>query len=270
MLAGCGVGQRQAFAEYGGAPFNHFAGAGVMGQSLRQQVGFDTEPMEQGDLNLIEAQRSRAIIDIAVAGVQQKYQSVILGVDIADGSMLIDELFPAGFIGVAGQALTINVRRMDGSRVGFASRIIERNRNGDVDNYRVVVPASIDYRQRREVYRLGLAQDATTRSEFCTVDHQFCAAQLLDVSATGVRLGLQNTIDIAAGDVLTGLDFEFGGYHFQCQADVRHVRNDRFGGTAIGVAFRDFSRAQQRLLERSIMQMQRRSVRQARAQASVD
>lgn len=242
-----------------------------MGQSLRQQPAFGPEPMELGDLNLIEAQRSRAIIDVAVAGAQQNYQSVILGVDIANGSMLIDELFPAGFIGMAGQSLTINVRRMDGSRVGFATRIIERSRSGEVDNYRVVLPASIDYRQRREVYRLGLTQDATTRSEFCTADHQFCAAQLLDVSAAGVRLGLQNAVDIAAGDVLTGLDFEFGGYHFQCRADVRHVRSDRFGGTAIGVAFRDFSRAQQRLLERSIMQEQRRSVRQARAaQAPTD
>lgn len=234
-----------------------------MGQLLRQQAGSDA--VELSDLNLIEAQRSRAIIDVAVAGVQQSYQSVILGVDIASGSLLIDELFPAGFIGVAGQALTIKVRRMDGSRVGFSTRIIDRSRNGEVDNYRVVLPASIDYRQRREVYRLGLTQDTSTRSEFCTASQQFCAAQLLDVSAAGVCLGLQNAIEIAAGDVLTGLDFEFGGYHFQCQADVRHVRSDRSGGTAIGVAFRDFSRAQQRVLERSIMEVQRRSVRQTRA-----
>lgn len=222
--------------------------------------------VELGDLNLIEAQRSRAIIDILVTGSSQSYQSVILGVDIANGSMLIDELFPAGFIGLANQAMTIKVRRMDGSRVSFATHIIERSRLGDVDNYRVALPANIDYRQRREVFRLDVAQDKAVRSEFCTANHQFCAAQVLDVSATGIRLELQNAVEIAAGDVLTGLDFEFAGNHFQCQADVRHVHSDRFGGVAIGVAFRDFSRPQQRLLERSIMQLQRRSVRQTRTE----
>jgi c-di-GMP-binding flagellar brake protein YcgR len=235
-----------------------------MGQFLRQQAS-DQAPMELGDLNLIEAQRSRAIIDVVVAGSQQDYQSVILGVDIANGSMLIDELFPAGFIGLVDQALTIKVRRMDGSRVSFATRIVQRSRNGDVDNYRVALPANIEYKQRREVFRLELAHDAPMRSEFCTADRQFCSAQMLDVSATGVRLELQNAIEIAAGDLLTGLDFDFAGNHFQCQADVRHVCSDRFGGIAIGVAFRNFPRPQQRLLERSIMQVQRRSVRQVRA-----
>jgi c-di-GMP-binding flagellar brake protein YcgR len=240
-----------------------------MGQLLRQQSAVGPASVELGDLNLIEAQRSRAIIDVAVAGLNQSYQSVILGVDVASSSMLIDELFPSGFIGLVDQALTINVRRMDGSRVSFTTRIIERSRIGETDNYRVALPANIDYKQRREVFRLDVAQEAAVRSEFCTADHQFCAAQVLDVSATGVRLELQNSIEIAAGDVLTGLDFEFAGNHFQCQAEVRHVRNDRFGGIAIGVAFRNFPRPQQRLLERSIMQLQRRSVRLARAEQVV-
>jgi c-di-GMP-binding flagellar brake protein YcgR len=235
-----------------------------MGQFLTQQTATDTASVELGDLNLIEAQRSRAIIDVAVAGLKQDYQSVILGVDIGRGSMLIDELFPAGFIGLVDQTLTIKVRRMDGSRVGFTTRILERSRAGEVDNYRIALPANIDYKQRREEFRLAVVQESAVRSEFCTADHQFCSAQVLDVSASGVRLELQNAIEIAAGDVLTGLDFEFAGNHFQCQADVRHVHSDRFGGIAIGVAFRNFSRPQQRLLERSIMQLQRRSVRRVR------
>lgn len=240
-----------------------------MGQFLKQEPRVDAASVELGDLNLIEAQRSRAIIDVSVAGQAQNYQSVILKVDIASGSMLIDELFPAGFIGLASQALTIGIRRMDGSRVSFPTRIIERSRAGEVDNYRIALPANIDYKQRREEFRLDLSHDAAVRSEFCTVDHQFCSAQVLDLSATGVCLELQNSIAIAAGDLLTGLDFEFAGNHFQCQADVRHVRRDRFGGVAIGVAFRNFPRPQQRLLERGIMQLQRRSVRRARAEQAM-
>jgi c-di-GMP-binding flagellar brake protein YcgR len=160
------------------------------------------------------------------------------------------------------------VRRIDGSRAGFATHIVERTQGSDgVDNYRVVLPASVDYRQRREVFRLSLASDADSRSEFCTADRQYCSALVRDVSPAGICLGLQNEIEVAAGDRLAELDFEFGGYRFRCTADVRHVYSDRFGGTAIGVAFSDFPRAQQRVLERCIMQQQRHVVRQTRAAA---
>lgn len=235
-----------------------------MGQLLNRREPTYGAQAELADLNLIEAQRSRAIIEVEVEGAKQRYQSVILHVDVGGGAMLIDELFPAGFIGLAGQALKIVVRRIDGSRVGFATQIIERSRSGDVDNYRVGLPASIAYEQRREVFRLSVAHDARARSEFRTADSQYCAALIQDVSATGIRLELQNDVALAAGDELADLDFEFAGLRFRCRADVRHVYRDRHGGTAIGAAFVDFPRAQQRQLERIIMQQQRMSVRQTR------
>lgn len=238
-----------------------------MGQLLNQRANSSVAQVELADLNLIEAQRSRAIIDVEIVGAKQSYQSVILKVDIASGSMLIDELFPAGFIGVTGQPLVITVRRMDDSKVSFATQIIDRSRSGEVDNYRVTLPASIDYRQRREVFRLSVPHDAQVFSEFCTADRQFCAGFVQDLSTAGIRLELQNAIDITAGDTLTDLDFEFAGHSFKCQAEVRHIYNDRFGGIAIGAAFRNFPRVQQRVLERIIMQQQRRSVRQARGEA---
>lgn len=218
------------------------------------------------DLNLIEAQRSRAIIDVEFEGVAQRYQSVILQVDIGAGSMLIDELFPSGFIAGAGQAMTIVVRRGDGSRARFQTRILGRIRNGAVDNYRVQLPASIEYRQRREVFRLEVAQDGRARAEFRTASGLFCAALLQDVSATGIRLTLQNDIEVTVGDELAELEFEFAGLGFHCRGEVRHVHRDRYSGTGMGVALRDFPRVQERQLERAIMQQHRMSVRQARLQ----
>jgi c-di-GMP-binding flagellar brake protein YcgR len=217
------------------------------------------------DLNLIEAQNTRAIIDIEIEGRGYKYQSVILSVDPAAGSILIDELFPAGFNGCAGQAVTIAIRRQDGSRAGFATHITERSSAGGVDNYRLSLPGSVGYQQRREVFRLRLSRGAATHSEFQTTDRQFCAAVVRDLSATGIRLELQNSIQVAAGDLLTGLDFEFEQHRFHCQAAVRHVHNGRSGEIVIGAVFRDISRSEQRLLERIIMQQQRRAVRQAHA-----
>lgn len=217
------------------------------------------------DLNLIEAQRASAIIDVDIDGAGGRYQSVILQVDPQVGSILIDELFPAGFSGLPGQPLTITVRRLDGSRSSFTTRVIERRNIDGADNYLLTLPASIAYQQRREVFRLRLGRRGGVVSEFQTADQQFCAATVHDLSAAGICLELQNSVQVAAGDVLTGLDFDFEQQRFSCQARVRHVYCDRAGKIMVGAAFYDFPRLQQRALERLIMQQQRLAVKQLRA-----
>lgn len=217
------------------------------------------------DLNLIEAQRASAIIDVDIDGAGGRYQSVILQVDPQVGSILIDELFPAGFSGLPGQPLTITVRRLDGSRSSFTTRVIERRNIDGADNYLLTLPASIAYQQRREVFRLRLGRRGGVVSEFQTADQQFCAATVHDLSAAGICLELQNSVQVAAGDVLTALDFDFEQQRFSCQARVRHVYCDRAGKIMVGAAFYDFPRLQQRALERLIMQQQRLAVKQLRA-----
>jgi len=86
-----------------------------------------------------------------------------------------------------------------------------------------MMPGSVGYQQRREVFRLDLPRNSAALSEFQTADHQFCAAIVRDLSASGIRLELQNSIQLAAGDRLTGLDFEFEQQRFQCQAEVRQT-----------------------------------------------
>ena len=217
------------------------------------------------DLNLIEAQHVRAIIDVVIDGMVGHFQSVILRVDPLSGSILIDELFPLGAVLLPAQPLTISVRQADGSRIGFATQIIERRHSAGVDNYLLRLPASVAYRQRREVFRLRLARNRPLASEFQTADRQFCAAVVQDLSASGIRLELQNAIPLAKGDMLTALDFEFERQHFQCQACVRHVYYDRSGKTIIGAAFSHFPRTQQRQLERIIMQQQQQQQQQRSA-----
>jgi c-di-GMP-binding flagellar brake protein YcgR len=77
------------------------------------------------------------------------------------------------------------------------------------------------------------------------------------LSSTGIRLELQEQAQVAEGDVLTDLRFEFAGRSFQCQADVRNVAQHDGDNMVVGAAFRDMSRVEQRSLERMIMQMQR-------------
>jgi c-di-GMP-binding flagellar brake protein YcgR len=222
----------------------------------------DPLAVRQVYLNLFDVQRSHALIEVAVDGSDAHYQSIILALDPEAGSMTIDELFPAGFVGLPGQPLTITVRLDGKRRLTFSTQILARQNDEGVESYRLVLPEVVDYNQRRGAFRLQLRGGWGTVSQFLAPDRHRCSATVRDLSSTGIRLELQDAPQVATGDVLTDLQFEFAGRSFQCQADVRNVMQDASDNVVVGAAFVDLSRVEQRSLERMIMQMQRQQAQQ--------
>jgi len=87
----------------------------------------DLQALRDVYLNLFDVQRSHALIDVAINGTDAHYQSIILDVDPLRGSVAIDELFPAGFVGLPGQPVTVTVR-LDGARkLTFNTHILVRS-----------------------------------------------------------------------------------------------------------------------------------------------
>ncbi|MDB6061286.1 MAG: hypothetical protein JWM78_1389 [Verrucomicrobiaceae bacterium] len=215
-------------------------------------------------LNLFDVQRSHALIDVAIDGVDAHYQSIILDVDPQRGAITIDELFPAGFVGIPGQPVTVTVRLDGARRLTFNTHITaRRDDDNSIDSYALALPATLDYNQRRGAFRLQLGQSWAVVSEFRAPDQQQCSARVRDLSSTGIRLELQKPLPLNEGDVLEDLQFEFAGRNYRCIADVRSVMNhDRGDRFVIGAAFRDLPKQEQRSLERMIMQMQRQHVQQ--------
>lgn len=228
-------------------------------------VSPDMKALRDVYLNLFEVQRSHALIDVAISGTDARYQSIILDVDPLRGSLAIDELFPAGFVGLPGQPVSITVR-LDGARkLTFNTHILVRSETDGLETYTLALPESLDYNQRRGAFRLQLGQGWGVISEFVGPDKQRCSARVRDLSSTGLRLELPDSASMATGDQLLDLQFEFGGRHFHCGADVRNVSEQKRVGEniVIGAAFRDMPRIEQRSLERMIMQLQREHVQQA-------
>ncbi len=216
-------------------------------------------------LNLFEVQRSHALIDVAIDGIDARYQSIIIGVNPERGVLEIDELFPGEFVGLPGQPVTITVRLDNARRLTFNTHIISRHDDGRVESYWLALPESLDYNQRRGSFRLALGQGWGVVSEFLAPDQERCSARVRDLSSTGIRLEVVGSARPTTGDVLHDLQFEFAGRNYQCAANVRNVTSsddtsDRF---LIGAQFRDMSRVEQRSLERMIMQLQRQQVQQA-------
>lgn len=238
-------------------------------ESVSSTLSSDLGALREVYLNLFDVQRSHALIDVAIDGTDARYQSIIIGVDPERGVLEIDELFPAGFVGLPGQPITITVRLDGKRRLTFNTHIISRRDDGQLESYWLALPESLDYNQRRGSFRLQLGQGWGVISEFLAPDQERCSARVRDLSSTGIRLEVVGGTKPSTGDVLHDLHFEFAGRNYQCAADVRNVTNlsanaseksDRF---LIGAQFRDLSRVEQRSLERMIMQMQRQHAQQA-------
>ena len=218
------------------------------------------EALREIYLSLFDIQQSHALIDVTIDGVQARYQSIILDVDPERGTVTIDELFPPGFVGLSGQQVTVSVRIDDSRKLTFKTYIASRRADDrDIDTYYLALPENLDYNQRRGAFRLQLGRNAQAVSEFIAPDQQPISARIRDLSSTGIRVELPHSVALQEGDVLEDFKFEFAGRTFYCNADVRNLSGDADRKTplTVGAMFRDLPRADQRSLERMIMQKQR-------------
>lgn len=228
----------------------------------------DADSSSPPHFNLIVAQRAQAIVDIAIVGSTERFQSAIIAVDPAAHTIAIDELFPAGFTALPGQRVIVTLRLDNERRESFSTDVIQRNVNAPTGGYLLRLPASVDYRQRRTDYRVTMPSGSARNGEFFTPGSSRCAAQVRDISPNGIRLEIAEWSPLKQGDVLEELHFELFGLSYQCRARVRNIRVKGTSSIEIGAAFIDLPRPQQRALERCIMQLQRRQAASAAQQRS--
>ena len=210
-------------------------------------------------LNLIEAQRSQAIIDLAVAG-GERYQSTIRDVDAAAGLMIIDEVFPAGLAARSGQALTVTLR-WNTRRESFVGRFAGPLAEGT--GYQVQLPPTVGYAQRRAAFRLRLPLQRSATASFHAPGQHHYEAAVVDISIAGIRLQSTAPVLLRGGDIVEELQFVLLGQHFHCRAEVRYVNYHR-EGTEFGAKLLDLGTPQQRTLARAIMQLERQQVQRLR------
>lgn len=210
-------------------------------------------------LNLIEAQRSQAIIDLAVAG-GERYQSTIRDVDAAAGLMIIDEVFPAGLTARPGQALTVALR-WNTRRESFVGHFAGPLSEGS--GYQVKLPPTVGYAQRRAAFRLRLPLQRNAPASFHAPGQHHHEAAVVDISIAGIRLQSAAPVLLRCGDIVEELQFALLGQHFLCRAEVRYVNYHR-EGTEFGAKLLDLGAPQQRALARVIMQLERQQVQRLR------
>ncbi len=217
--------------------------------------------------NLIVAQRAQAIVDIAIIGSTERFQSAIIAVDPNAQTIAIDELFPAGCTALPGQRVIVTLRLDNERRESFSTAIIQRRAGA---GYLLQLPDSIDYHERRADYRVAMPRSAIGNGELFTPGSRRCAGLRARCFAEWTPSRNSRVVAVAGGRRARRIAFRIirSAPFMQCRAQVRNIRVKNTSSIEIGASFIDLSRPQQRALERSLMQWQRHqaaSVAQQRA-----
>ena len=213
-------------------------------------------------VDLISAQHAHAIIDVRCEGSESVWQSTIVSVDMSRKCIVIDEMFPAGFAAWPGQQMKVTLKLANARRVEFATTLLASHTRTGTQRYHLALPAGITYSQRREAFRFRIGAGAG-HAEFHVQGRYFCAGAMQDISLGGLRVQLQNRIDLEEGEVLEALRFEFAGQRFHCRGTVKNIGVDIGGDRVIGIGIHDMPRPEERALERKLAQLHRQEARDA-------
>lgn len=218
-------------------------------------------------LALHKAMRERAFLDVVVAGDTVIYQSIMLELDPVECTVLIDELFPGGFVGMPGQKLEVTVRQEAGKKLKFETEVIEHNMHDGTPLYILKMPDTLAGDQRRRAFRLPIASRLAIEPSFCFPDQlQPSRGLLKNVSTMGVALEVPGDLSssLRHGDLLKGIEFDFAGVGVSCDLAVRNIQlaSDK---TVVGGEFMGLPMGDQEMLSRSILRVQRQRLKHAAA-----
>lgn len=228
---------------------------------LPSETSVNDSGMSPTCIQLHQAMRQRSFIEVKLGGADVVYQSMILAVDPEEQTLLIDELFPAGFIGLPGQSVQISIRQKAGRKIKFSSVILEQHSHQDTPLYVLKLPLELEVDQRRNAYRLPIGKGIAVESSFTGPNDQRYPARLCNLSSTGISMEVEVEDPSAFhyDDSLTNVAFDFAGMNIGCELVVRNIMASEpdHNRLMIGAEFVDLSPVEQLGLERSIMRVQR-------------
>ena len=236
----------------------------LLGRSGKQQSRVDAA-LNRTYLELYQAQRKHFFVEVRVDGDDVLYQSMILELDPEEKTILVDELFPKGFVGLPGQRVHIGIRQPGGRKIKFSTTILEQHSYDESPVYVLAMPRNLDGDQRRDAYRLPVG-GVEICPQFVGPDRRSYLARLCNLSSRGVgmELDIDDPEHFRYNDPLSHVAFEFAGISFDCEMAVRNVAltGPDQNKVWIGAEFLDLPPLDQRVLEKSIMRIQRDRIRQ--------
>lgn len=223
---------------------------------------------EQVTLVLCRLHEAHALLTLGIQGVRNVYTTTLLEVAADGGWLVLDEPVPRdGHAHMQpGRALHLQ-GRLEGLQVAFDTTL-ELIADGPPPYYRVAMPVSVVYQQRREDHRVTVPLAWHATAQLLTPQRALLGGELRDLSAGGMRVLLNpgGARLPRLGEVLPRCVVTLPGEApVCCRLEVCHVEPPRGPTRAVlGGRFLDLSRAERHRLARIAATLERERQRRLR------
>lgn len=222
---------------------------------------------------LQSVQRSHQLLRLSFAGGQHEAQSMVVQVDADKGYFYIDEppCTRCCELAIAGEPfdLATSLSGVDVTVAELSVVKLEQDPQGAM--YKVALPASMGYVQRRDSFRAPLVGLSNIAVNVCPVPagepeesaiEEFPEATLEDISSAGCRFSIRGDKNLCIGQVgdqlSLSMQFPDASSPVTVVADVRHTRHvQRSKLWLIGCQFTALDMQSQKLIDSQVFETQR-------------
>lgn len=207
----------------------------------------------------------RILITAWINGHAQGYTTTITDVSIQDEEyMILNELRPMDGNELIKATPTIKLTtQLDGVAIDFSANVNECHRKNGISYYKVTIPKSLNYYQRRASIRVPLSAAQSLPATLTTENNLTLQGDIADISIGGIRIRFtKNLPETLEPDQILKCSFPLppdGKQNLTCQVLVRAVKEQHEGRKVafIGGQFVSITTSQERQIERSVMLLQR-------------
>lgn len=215
---------------------------------------------------LMRLQRARALLSVKIPGHADSYSSAVLKVMPEQACLLLDELYPApGHQLFLHSARAVIQGRLNGALIEFSADLLDTARHAAIAFYKIALPGSVRYTQRRRAHRVTLDHGHVVPVSIGEPGEGLYRGVLYDLSVGGVGAQFVQHAPprVQQGQVLSNCLLQLSpSNQLSSQIEVRFLSHDRFHGlTRLGGRFVGLEAAQQQLVERAVAALERKSRR---------
>ncbi len=211
-------------------------------------------------------QQQHSIVSIAVPSAKRLYNSTLLEVNPEQGYLLLDELHPQEGHARLSTASKIGLSaHREGIEIKMILEISEIGSDNGVAFYKVAYPEHIRYRQRRRAFRVPVSAVHVIPVELADEQGNAFYGELQDISAEGMCVRFppktaitedQKTQPLCCTITLPNKKRVQSRFILRRVTEHETTRNVQVGGN-----FEQLDKAQARIIERFVLEMQRASRR---------
>ncbi len=223
---------------------------------------------KQINLLLTHAYETHALLLAYFKDHSEQFTTALLGVYPKHGFIVLDELSPK-----QGHDLLLEKKeckvtgKLDGVDLRFSTRLIEARSKAGIAFYKVTIPETVLYRQRREDFRISTgAQSIPFHGYRGQGYQQALRGSVVDISRNGMGIVLDDTINLFPGDLLPACTVTLPDKEqILFSLEARSVHQNRHRGTCrIGGRFAEIDQRSRRKIVHLLKKLERQQCQRLR------